>query len=253
MCLVNKLLCFSVCHFSRFPTFLPTKPWKSWSTYSLRSVNGFSSSLKSGKLWNSDPFEMRPLAGQFTEKKKMNEKNRFYERREKIRIFGHLEFFFSFIFSSSSFFRAKSKNGGRMLRDKLDKIGMTLPAGRRKAANVTLLTSLVEGKNNQTIQTNRTIYLGKSIGLVDKALGKGVYSDCVHRVRLPLRDLYSKIILLLNQLNYSTNGAGIQVPGARLENTQKQSTIFSIQFFLKSLDSFLKNPKLHLRGFKNFK
>ena len=41
--------------------------------------------------------------------------------------------------------RAKSKNGGRNLRDKLDKIGMTLPAGRRKAANVTLLTSLVEG------------------------------------------------------------------------------------------------------------
>ena len=45
-----------------------------------------------------------------------------------------------------SIFRAKSKNGGRMLREKLDKIGMTLPAGRRKAANVTLLTSLVEGK-----------------------------------------------------------------------------------------------------------
>ena len=43
-------------------------------------------------------------------------------------------------------FRAKSKNGGRMLREKLDKIGMTLPAGRRKAANVTLLTSLVEGE-----------------------------------------------------------------------------------------------------------
>ena len=43
-------------------------------------------------------------------------------------------------------FRAKSKNGGRILRDKLDKIGLNLPAGRRKAANVTLLTSLVEGK-----------------------------------------------------------------------------------------------------------
>ncbi|XP_040568965.1 uncharacterized protein [Lepeophtheirus salmonis] len=42
--------------------------------------------------------------------------------------------------------RAKSKNGGRMLREKLDKIGMSLPAGRRKAANVTLLTSLVEGE-----------------------------------------------------------------------------------------------------------
>ncbi len=42
--------------------------------------------------------------------------------------------------------RAKSKNGGRSLRDKLDKIGLSLPAGRRKAATVTLLTSLVEGK-----------------------------------------------------------------------------------------------------------
>ncbi|XP_076049024.1 transcription factor AP-2-epsilon-like isoform X2 [Oratosquilla oratoria] len=42
--------------------------------------------------------------------------------------------------------RAKSKNGGRILRDKLDKIGLNLPAGRRKAANVTLLTSLVEGE-----------------------------------------------------------------------------------------------------------
>ena len=42
--------------------------------------------------------------------------------------------------------RAKSKDGGKVLRDKLDKIGMSLPAGRRRAANVTLLTSLVEGK-----------------------------------------------------------------------------------------------------------
>ena len=42
--------------------------------------------------------------------------------------------------------RAKSKNGGKSLRDKLEKIGLSLPAGRRKAAQVTLLTSLVEGK-----------------------------------------------------------------------------------------------------------
>ncbi|VDO15410.1 unnamed protein product [Rodentolepis nana] len=40
--------------------------------------------------------------------------------------------------------RAKSKNGGRSLRDRLDKIGLSLPAGRRKAATVTLFTSLVE-------------------------------------------------------------------------------------------------------------
>ncbi|KAK3579160.1 hypothetical protein CHS0354_022183 [Potamilus streckersoni] len=43
--------------------------------------------------------------------------------------------------------RAKSKNGGRSLREKLEKIGLSLPAGRRKAANVTLLTSLVEGES----------------------------------------------------------------------------------------------------------
>uniref|UniRef100_A0A915BDJ9 Transcription factor AP-2 C-terminal domain-containing protein n=1 Tax=Parascaris univalens TaxID=6257 RepID=A0A915BDJ9_PARUN len=42
--------------------------------------------------------------------------------------------------------RAKSKNGGKSLRDSLEKIGLMLPAGRRKAANVTLLTSLVEGE-----------------------------------------------------------------------------------------------------------
>jgi len=42
--------------------------------------------------------------------------------------------------------RAKSKNGGRALRDKLEKIGLNLPAGRRKAATITLLTSLVEGR-----------------------------------------------------------------------------------------------------------
>ncbi|KAI7690187.1 Transcription factor AP-2-epsilon [Sarcoptes scabiei] len=42
--------------------------------------------------------------------------------------------------------RAKSKNGGKSLREKLEKIGLNLPAGRRKAANVTLLTSLVEGE-----------------------------------------------------------------------------------------------------------
>merc|ERR1711971_1488973 len=53
--------------------------------------------------------------------------------------------------------RAKSKDGGKMLRDKLDKIGMALPAGRRKAANVTLLTSLVEGE---------AIHLARDFGYV---------------------------------------------------------------------------------------
>ncbi|XP_062621479.1 transcription factor AP-2-epsilon-like [Saccostrea cucullata] len=42
--------------------------------------------------------------------------------------------------------RAKSKDGGKNLREKLDKIGLALPAGRRKSAPVTLLTSVVEGE-----------------------------------------------------------------------------------------------------------
>ena len=32
------------------------------------------------------------------------------------------------------------------MRERLEKIGLNLPAGRRKAANVTLFTSLVEGR-----------------------------------------------------------------------------------------------------------
>lgn len=56
----------------------------------------------------------------------------------------------------SPFYRAKSKNGGRCLRERLEKIGLNLPAGRRKAANVTLLTSLVEGKQTKHTQYSLT-------------------------------------------------------------------------------------------------
>ncbi len=54
-------------------------------------------------------------------------------------------FLIKLIFLFFFYSRAKSKNGGRILREKLEKIGVNLPAGRRKAATVTLLTSLVEG------------------------------------------------------------------------------------------------------------
>jgi hypothetical protein len=53
--------------------------------------------------------------------------------------------------------RAKSKNGGKHLREKLDRLGLVLPAGRRKACNVTLLTSLVEGE---------AIHLARDFGYV---------------------------------------------------------------------------------------
>ena len=56
-----------------------------------------------------------------------------------------VSFYMAFCFYSVD--RAKSKNGGRALRDQLEKIGLNLPAGRRKAATVTLITSLAEGES----------------------------------------------------------------------------------------------------------
>lgn len=71
--------------------------------------------------------------------------------------------------------RAKSKNGGRLLREKLEKIGLNLPAGRRKAANVTLLTSLVEG-NIQTYFAN--IFILFQVRLYFQ-VSSGVIYSCV--------------------------------------------------------------------------
>lgn len=42
--------------------------------------------------------------------------------------------------------KAKSKDGGKSLRDQLKTVGVSLPAGRRKASNVNSLTALVECK-----------------------------------------------------------------------------------------------------------
>jgi hypothetical protein len=42
--------------------------------------------------------------------------------------------------------RAKSKNGGHLLRQKLESIGVKLPPGKRKTSELTLLTALVEGE-----------------------------------------------------------------------------------------------------------
>ncbi|VDK43425.1 unnamed protein product [Anisakis simplex] len=81
--------------------------------------------------------------------------------------------------------RAKSKNGGKSLRDSLEKIGLILPAGRRKAANVTLLTSLVEaptGKRKRCSVTMRSgprllMNMGEQqyLNRLDRAFGSGNY------------------------------------------------------------------------------
>ena len=45
-------------------------------------------------------------------------------------------------------FRAKSKNGGHVLRQKLETIGVKLPPGKRKTSELTLLTAMVEGEHH---------------------------------------------------------------------------------------------------------
>ena len=67
--------------------------------------------------------------------------------------------------------RAKSKDGGKQLRQKLDHMGISLPAGRRKAATVTLLTSLIE---------TEAIHLAKDFHMVcDNDFPAQQLADCV--------------------------------------------------------------------------
>lgn len=55
------------------------------------------------------------------------------------------------------FWRVKFKNGGRFLREKLDKIGLNLFVGRCKVVNVILFILLVEGE---------VVYLVRDFGYV---------------------------------------------------------------------------------------
>ncbi|XP_037907121.1 transcription factor AP-2-epsilon isoform X2 [Hermetia illucens] len=86
--------------------------------------------------------------------------------------------------------RAKSKNGGRLLREKLEKIGLNLPAGRRKAANVTLLTSLVEGE---------AIHLARDFGYVcETEFPARQVAEYLLRQHTEPQDSYRRKELLLN-------------------------------------------------------
>ena len=77
-----------------------------------------------------------------------------------------------------------------MLREKLEKIGMNLPAGRRKAANVTLLTSLVEGE---------AIHLARDFGYVcETEFPARQVAEHLSRQYLDQHDSYKRKELLLN-------------------------------------------------------
>uniref|UniRef100_H3D9R3 Transcription factor AP-2 beta n=1 Tax=Tetraodon nigroviridis TaxID=99883 RepID=H3D9R3_TETNG len=85
--------------------------------------------------------------------------------------------------------RAKSKNGGKCLREKLEKIGLNLPAGRRKAANVTLLTSLVEGE---------AVHLARDFGYIcETEFPTKAVSEYLNRQHADPNELHTRKNMLL--------------------------------------------------------
>ncbi|XP_065313165.1 uncharacterized protein LOC135922663 isoform X2 [Gordionus sp. m RMFG-2023] len=126
--------------------------------------------------------------------------------------------------------RAKSKNGGKTLRDKLEKIGLNLPAGRRKAANVTLLTSLVEGE---------AVHLARDFGYAcETEFPSKQVAEYICRQHDPSEySTYKNMVLatkqvtkeLLDLLNKDRSPLGNSRPQQILEpNIQKNLTHFSL-------------------------
>uniref|UniRef100_A0A8C9WVW5 Transcription factor AP-2 beta n=1 Tax=Sander lucioperca TaxID=283035 RepID=A0A8C9WVW5_SANLU len=169
--------------------------------------------------------------------------------------------------------RAKSKNGGKCLREKLEKIGLNLPAGRRKAANVTLLTSLVEGEavhlardfgyicetefptkavseylNRQHADPNE-LHTRKNMLLATKQLCKE-FTDLLAQDRTPLGNSRPSPILepgiqsCLSHFSFITHGFGSPAICAALTTLQNY-----LNEALKGLDKmFLNNPPNNRHG-----
>ncbi|MEQ2187536.1 Transcription factor AP-2-beta [Goodea atripinnis] len=131
--------------------------------------------------------------------------------------------------------RAKSKNGGKCLREKLEKIGLNLPAGRRKAANVTLLTSLVEGE---------AVHLARDFGYICET----EFPTKADRTPLgnsrPTPILEPGIQSCLSHFSFITHGFGSPAICAALTALQNYLTEA-----LKGLDKmFLNNPSNNRHG-----
>ncbi|XP_061602455.1 transcription factor AP-2-beta isoform X2 [Cololabis saira] len=169
--------------------------------------------------------------------------------------------------------RAKSKNGGKCLREKLEKIGLNLPAGRRKAANVTLLTSLVEGEAvhlardfgyicetefptkavseylNRQHADPTELHTRKNMLLATKQLCKE-FTDLLAQDRTPLGNSRPSPILepgiqsCLSHFSFITHGFGSPAICAALTALQNYLTEA-----LKGLDKmFLNNPPNNRHG-----
>lgn len=91
--------------------------------------------------------------------------------------------------SSAASSEEPNRKMGRSLRERLEKIGLNLPAGRRKAANVTLLTSLVEGE---------AVHLARDFGYIcETEFPAKAVSEYLNRQHTDPSDLHSRKNMLL--------------------------------------------------------
>uniref|UniRef100_A0AC35TR90 TF_AP-2 domain-containing protein n=1 Tax=Rhabditophanes sp. KR3021 TaxID=114890 RepID=A0AC35TR90_9BILA len=117
--------------------------------------------------------------------------------------------------------KAKSKDGGKNLRESLRKINLTLPAGRRKAATVTAFTSLVEEEAVHMARDFNTVcdreFPAKALGI--EIVGKELHNiGDGERFRLILENTRQGISMLVKLLNSDRSPLGCNNPPIILES-----------------------------------
>ncbi|MFH4980249.1 hypothetical protein AB6A40_006958 [Gnathostoma spinigerum] len=127
--------------------------------------------------------------------------------------------------------KAKSKDGGKTLRDSLRQVGLTLPAGRRKATTVTAWTALVE---------EEALHMAKDFAslcekdfpvrqVAEYACRKGIWHDDFERRRLMIENTRTVIKELAEIINSDRSPVcGGQPPIILAPAIQQRLTHFSM-------------------------
>uniref|UniRef100_F1KZH3 Transcription factor AP-2-epsilon n=1 Tax=Ascaris suum TaxID=6253 RepID=F1KZH3_ASCSU len=127
--------------------------------------------------------------------------------------------------------KAKSKDGGKTLRDSLKQVGLTLPAGRRKAATVTAWTALVEEEALHMARDFATL-CEKDFPvrhMAEYACKKSIWQEDIERRRIMIE--HTKIVLkeLVDIVNADRSPiCGSQPPVILASSMQQRLTHFSM-------------------------
>ncbi|VDM49704.1 unnamed protein product [Toxocara canis] len=127
--------------------------------------------------------------------------------------------------------KAKSKDGGKTLRDSLKQVGLTLPAGRRKAATVTAWTALVEEEALHMARDFATL-CEKEFPvrhMAEYASKKSIWHEDIERRRIMIE--HAKIVLkeLVDIVNADRSPiCGSQPPVILASAMQQRLTHFSM-------------------------